>query len=1549
MTGISTDQQGAVPDPAPADFSAASDHLAFIREQLRVSLQGGDAVLLKQLSDSLFNSVQRNHIRRAFLAPLQPLQVFVKPRFEQALNKQFGTLLNPLTDTCSRIHYEFKGFDYPSYRPIYRRSLSTQTLLQAALHNFSASEAVEGSAALKSATFVRQGTALADVSAVDYAQFCRQLDLGGQYQKHIDGLFTPDDGKEVSANIRKLFTDCERFGLQIDAHLALIHKRISRDMHARLIDISEGKQEITYNSLPIRYLTLSLEGIKLPGIGVFEWSFTPLGALVGVERPWIRLLVHIPNDTQFPLKEYGSWKAFEQDLSGKLANESYRNFFLGFAHKRDQPRLLERLQQALFNVVDGQAVLRSAPELSIDALLRSGNYFNDVFHERLAQLKDDARFCAVPTAEQDEAARRQVLEKALEIGLDVLGVASLLLPGAGELLFGVTVAQLMGEVFTGIEDWAEGDHYEAAHCLSQVAAEVAGLAAGALVINSVSALFRQSALFQRLLSVKHGNKQYLWNPDLQPYACNLRSEELGVANDKGIYQLEGQSFIQMQDRYYLVQQDADGRYRLQHPHREQAWLPELEHNGQGGWWAAFERPRQWAGGSALFRRAAEVAKGLSEEEIEALMAITGTDDAHLRRLFEQRRPLDGRLLDACNRLRTYRQLQRFNEHLNTSAKAIDMQLTLALIKLMHGGRAARQIELVAARSGDARFRMQLLTSEVERDGLLATVFTALQADERLLLMPGVKVAEHSVSRLGFSLSDWLQSNWQTCFAESLQREAQAHPGVLRQHFPGLGLHWAASLEATVTAPEFQRLALGKQLPLRLGEMARSALREQRIDRALEGFFWPRLANDDHHRLLLHFLSLDARWPSGVKLVIEGRAEEGLLSVRRSGNGFVDERAPDAKPEDLIHLALHLAGLDPAEGASALRWQLGMQAAARRSVTRSVLGIKERTWWTPIQRFEDGRVGYALSGKAVALGALGDVNEMILALYPDFTEQDIAALRQPYAQRPQALHALLRHQGEQLQQLRRVLEGWQAQPGTVRQGIYRHIFGQRLEQAWRRQGRGIVTELGQHFGYSLSFSGLHVGELPDLTGIDFSHVVELDLSHMDLAGGVSGLLESFPRLRMLDLSDNRLESFPSRLMMCESLRNLCLSNNTHPLTQVDLAQLQLIGSLEHLDLSGTALGQAPDFNLQPHLQVVQLRNTGLREVPSGLQNLAQLRRIDLSDNQISALPPIFLQASAGFLRSVSLNGNPLLARDYQTFLQLQASETLPALMAIGASSSEMFWLAPRSLYPEALEHWLTLERDPDCQSLFRLLERLSRSQVAVDFTEELRGRVRMLLEAARRPQMVRELAVELASPVMRGESPLRTFITLENRVQSLNALREAVENGAEAALVAFSRASFRQQRLDAFVRQQVEGSVALQQAGEDVTLAYRHALHQRLDLPGARLSGPPGHLVIGEDRLTLAVGYVLAGTDDAFVTFLAERDYWVQYILLTRGHELNALDALFRERLIARRPTWAGLPQGQQAARELELQQQLTDAEWALLSRLTRQALGLPGVAPRKDG
>lgn len=69
-----------------------------------------------------------------------------------------------------------------------------------------------------------------------------------------------------------------------------------------------------------------------------------------------------------------------------------------------------------------------------------------------AQL--DAWVLAVPVTQVDEDARAQLLQQYLDVGLTLANVAGLFVPGLGQLMMGVAVGQLLGEVYEGVEDWS---------------------------------------------------------------------------------------------------------------------------------------------------------------------------------------------------------------------------------------------------------------------------------------------------------------------------------------------------------------------------------------------------------------------------------------------------------------------------------------------------------------------------------------------------------------------------------------------------------------------------------------------------------------------------------------------------------------------------------------------------------------------------------------------------------------------------------------------------------------------------------------------------------------------------------------------------------------------------------------------------------------------------------------------------------------------------------------------------------------------------------------
>jgi hypothetical protein len=72
----------------------------------------------------------------------------------------------------------------------------------------------------------------------------------------------------------------------------------------------------------------------------------------------------------------------------------------------------------------------------------------------------------------DHKAAEQRLERWKSVGWTALGLVGLAVPVVGLVLFGKLVVDLLGEVYTGIEDWSEGHQHEAREHLLHVAQSV---------------------------------------------------------------------------------------------------------------------------------------------------------------------------------------------------------------------------------------------------------------------------------------------------------------------------------------------------------------------------------------------------------------------------------------------------------------------------------------------------------------------------------------------------------------------------------------------------------------------------------------------------------------------------------------------------------------------------------------------------------------------------------------------------------------------------------------------------------------------------------------------------------------------------------------------------------------------------------------------------------------------------------------------------------------------------------------------------------------------
>ena len=160
-----------------------------------------------------------------------------------------------------------------------------------------------------------------------------------------------------------------------------------------------------------------------------------------------------------------------------------------------------------------------------------------------------------------------------------------------------------------------------------------------------------------------------------------------------------------------------------------------------------------------------------------------------------------------------------------------------------------------------------------------------------------------------------------------------------------------------------------------------------------------------------------------------------------------------------------------------------------------------------------------------------------------------------------------------------------------------------------------------------------------------------LEVLDLSGNQLSVLPAeiwrLPALKRLDLRDNQLSLLPAEIDQLVALKRLDLYKNQPPALPAE------IGQLAALELSNNA-GSKPQINLlEAYRRIAEANNTGATELDLGglglleipawffaLKQLAALERLDLSDNELSALPAEIGQLAA--LERLYLGDNQLSA-------------------------------------------------------------------------------------------------------------------------------------------------------------------------------------------------------------------------------------------------------------------------------------------------------------------
>ncbi|PVD37897.1 hypothetical protein C0Q70_00499 [Pomacea canaliculata] len=133
------------------------------------------------------------------------------------------------------------------------------------------------------------------------------------------------------------------------------------------------------------------------------------------------------------------------------------------------------------------------------------------------------------------------------------------------------------------------------------------------------------------------------------------------------------------------------------------------------------------------------------------------------------------------------------------------------------------------------------------------------------------------------------------------------------------------------------------------------------------------------------------------------------------------------------------------------------------------------------------------------------------------------------------------------------------------------------------------------------------------------VLVLNLSHNEIEMIPNQLFINLTDLVFVDFSNNNLEMLPPQMRRLTSLQTLILDNN--PLIHAQLRQLPVLTALQTLRMRNTqrTLSNFPtSLDTLTNLQDVDLSYNDLPRVPEALYKLESLRRLNLSNNEITEL-------------------------------------------------------------------------------------------------------------------------------------------------------------------------------------------------------------------------------------------------------------------------------------------------------------------------------------------
>ncbi|MNM38065.1 putative E3 ubiquitin-protein ligase ipaH7.8 [compost metagenome] len=1412
------------------------------------------------------------------MSSLQDIDTFAEPILTKALKERFGVEVDVnKTQVCLRRPLEVGVFEIE----VSSFEVLKLSLLQAALHNFEASECEEGAFHRKSGFVVETSTpgtfqvATFDMTVREFLSLCRKLDIGTQYQQHIQAFFQSANAQKQTP-LRDQFIASQKAAMRAAAELALLKKDIEPEDYKMILSVTEGEIHPKVGNKSVWFRDLNLMKRRMTGCVVFSISEQ--------YRYTSDFIVYIPHDPEHPLKRYTSEQMreeFKRQFTGRDASPApddgptaHQRFFSQFVAYADRPYYFSQFtRKAADSPADPlhsfwMKVVQYIPPLSTAAHIkelppeRPGKrepvddpYLNPfgitregvdgiwsantdlwtyLYEQNRAKVIADARSHAVTTADVDARVRAEKLNHLLEIGMLGLNMVSMFVPVLGEIMLTVMAGQLLYESFEGTIEWSEGDRIAAKGHLVDVAenlALIAVMAGGGKGLPE---------------SIFEGHER-LWS------GLSLEWSNFMRENFKPAYE-----------------------YVKNHP----AHLVDLE----------------------------EMVRGYSKGELKRLgNGINDSFDGVFNQFAEQWQGAEARFAAV--------------ETLSEQYSVLDRQLDAW---------SSRAIQTPMIKEMMGRSWAKNSLKDCWRNGVFKRYGST--GDASVLNLPNLELSELPELPAGAF------PHVQTLYLKGSKAPVEQIRGFVAgfTELQRLDLSRNGLTEVPIAPGE-----LGQLIHLNLSDnnIGAGSAAPQYIE-GLQALEYLDLRNNPLQSLdvsaLTRLKALSLRgtnlhqWPIGS----QNLPELTWLDLRDSQLSELPEQLAD----DML-LKTNLIGT-PLTVQSIATLKLARQ---RVELAKGLpLGTLERFDLEEVPTvFPPSESGGSIARHLLPLTEVpvGEgpavLTNRLQRLKPDLADeaavQVIAQMRaigltevqlsERLAEWEQTFEMLTRRLNGWLYTRGMESIGWMAPSGTRRLGALRIL------ECWRE---GLIRTAGSSDGV-LDLNGLQLDDLPELP-VAFDHVGTLNLTGLKLtAQGSDGFLRAFTQLKTLELNGNGLDRVPDPVQQMSKLERLEMSSNLVRDNEQLYASLGHLERLKWLDLGHNELDTF-DVGSFEALETLDLRNNNLTEWPDGVLDSYRLRTLNLSGNDITSIPEQALDGSHEvLLGGIDLSDNYNLSleslerlRTYREqglhetvlgFTRADLDELIDDAHGFDEEDSETIesdeeltenepdaaqkepWLA--NAPPEELagksEIWNQLAAEPDNAAFFHLIARLQDTQEFRVANADLTRRVWTVMDAAASNTELRE--VLFASSATHGtcvDGRILTFSGLESKVFTHNALLDIPVGGLSVkgeALLKLSRQLFRLDKVD-------ELATKATRTGQDeaeVRLGYRIGLTNGWD-DGLSLPGQPKHMtyasgVTPRQMAEMRTEILNAERSDTFLEDLIQRDYWVNYLKEKYPEVFQALDEM----------------------------------------------------------